>query len=369
MAGIYIHIPFCKQKCTYCDFHFSTSLKYKERVINAIYKEIELKKDYFTEEVNTIYFGGGTPSFIDVKEIEKIIDLIHKNYSVDLKELTLEANPDDLDLNSLKALKEIGINRLSIGIQTFNDEVLKWMNRSHDSKQAIKVMEDAHKVGFDNISLDLIFAIPNITIKQWESDIEQAIKLEPQHISSYNLTVEQKTALDHLVRSGKIQPIDDFTAAKQFDLLIDKLMQKGFDHYEISNFGLPGYYSMHNSAYWKQEKYIGIGPSAHSYNRIERQWNISNNLKYSELIENNKPYFEIENLSKKDIFNEYLLTGLRTIWGCDFNFIHNLFPNHIHEINAYINKHKSYFQTDNSHFKLTKEGRFYADRIISDLFI
>lgn len=369
MAGIYIHIPFCKQKCTYCDFHFTTSLKYKDAVLNAMYNEVILKKNYTDEPIETIYFGGGTPSFIEVKDIEKFITLIHKNYSVDLKELTLEANTDDLSEKKLADLFSVGINRLSIGIQTFNPEVLKWMNRSHSSEQAEQAVKDAQKVGFNNISVDLIYAVPGITEEQWEKDVQKVIDLNIQHISAYNLTVEQKTVLAHQVNNGQINPVSDDVAAQQFDFLIEKLISNGFKHYEISNFGLPDFYSKHNSGYWKQKKYIGIGPSAHSYNGNSRQWNIANNIQYYKSIENDEPYFEEEILSKSDVINEYLLTGLRTEWGCDFAIIEQIYPNHLQNIKDYIRSNTDLISTTDTSFYLTKKGRFFADRIISDLFV
>lgn len=369
MAGIYIHIPFCKQKCTYCDFHFTTSLKYKNQVLNAMFEEIQLKKNYFEEPIETIYFGGGTPSFIEVKDIENIIQLIYKNYDVNLKELTLEANPDDLSKSKLADLKSAGINRLSIGIQTFNEGVLKWMNRSHSSQQAIQAVKTAQDTGFENISIDLIYAIPSLTLSQWEEDILKVIDSGIQHISAYNLTVEQKTILSHQVNTGKVCPVSDEIAAQQFDVLIDLLTSNGFSHYEISNFGLPGYYSQHNSGYWKQKKYIGIGPSAHSYNGTSRQWNLSNNIQYYKSIENNESYFEEETLTNSDIVNEYLLTGLRTEWGCDLKIIRGLLPTHLQQIKDYAGSHKDLIIISDSSVYLTKKGRFYADRIISDLFV
>lgn len=334
-----------------------------------MYKEVLLKKNYINEPIETIYFGGGTPSFLETEDIEKFIDLIHKNYSIDLKEITLEANPDDLHEKKLSDLFSIGVNRLSIGIQTFNPEVLKWMNRSHSNEQAEQAVKNAQKAGFDNISVDLIYAVPGTTNSQWEKDIQKVIDLEIQHISAYNLTVEQKTALAYQVNSGQINPVSDDVAAQQFDLLIEKLISSGFKHYEISNFGLPNYYSQHNSGYWKQKKYIGIGPSAHSYNGNSRQWNIANNIQYYKSIENKEPYFEEEVLSKSDIINEYLLTGLRTEWGCDLSIIEKIDPNHVQQIKDYSIANKHLISINESSFYLTKKGRFFADRIISDLFV
>ena len=316
MAGIYIHIPFCKQACHYCDFHFSTSLKKKKDLIQSLITELELRKEEFKNtEVETIYFGGGTPSLLTNNELQSIIDAVDGNYSVvAYPEITLEANPDDLSHNRIEALTNTPINRLSIGIQSFFETDLKLMNRAHNAQEAKACLEKAVE-HFDNISLDLIYGIPGASNKQWIKNIEIALSFGVPHISSYALTVEPKTALASFIEKGIIENVDDEQAHEQFHILKEQLEDAGFIHYELSNFGKEGFFSKNNSAYWQGKSYIGIGPSAHSFNGKKRSWNVRNNTKYIKAVLNGDLPMEIEQLTKIDQYNEYIMTGLRTVWG------------------------------------------------------
>ena len=314
MSGIYIHIPFCKQACHYCDFHFSTSMKKKDEMVLAIAKEIEMRKNEFENEtVETIYFGGGTPSVLQIADIKFLIDVVYKNYTViENPEITLEANPDDLSENRIIELSNNRINRLSIGIQSFFEDDLKMMNRAHNSAEAKNCLEIATQY-FNNISIDLIYGIPGMSNKKWKQNIETALSFRINHISSYALTVEPKTALKKLIEGGKIAQPKDEVASEHFQILLETLEEHGFIHYELSNFGKENYFSKNNSAYWLGKKYIGIGPSAHSYNGKNRSWNVSNNAIYLKYIQENKLPSETEILTKTDQYNEYIMTGLRTL--------------------------------------------------------
>jgi len=391
MSGIYIHIPFCKQACHYCDFHFSTSMGKKEAMISALQRELELRKEEFKDEVvETIYFGGGTPSVLSSDEINSIIQSVYENYQVDKNpEITLEANPDDLtsatlshlEQNSSKAERsrsrifeeylEVGINRLSIGIQSFFEEDLKLMNRAHNAREAEECIREATKY-FKNISIDLIYGIPDMTNERWIQNIEKALSFGIPHISSYALTVEPKTALASFIQNGIIKPVDDKVAQEHFSILLDKMEEAGFESYEISNFGKEGYFSKNNTAYWQQKKYIGIGPSAHSYDGEQRGWNINNNPKYIKSIENNVVPIEIEKLSTTDKYNEYVMTGLRTIWGVSMEKIRNEFGEQYHkyllqQADKYLEEHLLYMDRDT--LAATRKGRFLADGIAADLFM
>ena len=385
MSGIYIHIPFCKQACHYCDFHFSTSMKKKDEMVLALAKEIQIRKKEFENEfVETIYFGGGTPSRLSIADLKLQIDSVYANYIVaDNPEITLEANPDDLSEDYLIALSKIGINRLSIGIQSFFEDDLKLMNRAHNSAEARKCLELATK-HFDTISLDLIYGIPGMSNEKWKQNIETALSFGIPHISSYALTVEPKTALNKLIQTGKIEKPKDEVAAEHFMILVETLESKGFIHYELSNFGKKNYFSKNNSAYWLGKKYIGIGPSAHSYDGISRSWNVSNNSIYLKSLEENKLPSETEILSKTDRYNEYIMTGLRTIWGVSLDRIKDEFGN---EYLAYLQKQSQKYidddlleivTTSDSAFgrncivkilKPTSKGKFLTDGIASDLFL
>ena len=373
MSGIYIHIPFCKQACHYCDFHFSTSMKKKDEMVLALAKEIELRKNESQNEtIETIYFGGGTPSVLTIDDIRFLIDTVYKQYQVvENPEITLEANPDDLDEETILQYANSPINRLSIGVQSFFEDDLQLMNRAHNSAEAKKCLEFATQ-HFDNISIDLIYGMPNMSNDKWLQNIETALSFNVPHISSYALTVEPKTALDKMIKSGSISTLDDDLAQQHFHILIDKLEEKGFVHYELSNFGQPNYFSKNNTAYWLGKKYIGIGPSAHSYNGESRSWNIANNSLYLKEIAENKLPSETETLSKTDQYNEYIMTGLRTIWGVSLERIESEFGTKYLD---YLQQQAEKFISDNlleienNILKTTKKGKFLSDGIASDLFL
>jgi len=372
MSGIYIHIPFCKQACHYCDFHFSTSMKKKDEMVLALAKEINMRKNEFENDVvETIYFGGGTPSVLSNEEINFLIAEVHKNYRIaENPEITLEANPDDLTPSRILELSKSPINRLSIGIQSFYEEDLKMMNRAHNSAEAIKCLEEATKY-FDNISLDLIYGIPGLTDEMWKQNIETALSFGIPHISSYALTVEPKTALKKLIDTGKIAEPQDEVASNHFMILVETLQKNDFIHYELSNFGKENYFSKNNSAYWLGKKYIGIGPSAHSYDGEKRGWNVANNSLYIKSIQENVLPIETEVLSKSDRYNEYIMTGLRTIWGVSLERIEIEFG--LDYLN-YLQKQSHKFLNDellyieNNILKPTAKGKFLTDGIASDLF-
>ena len=372
MAGIYIHIPFCKQACNYCDFHFSTSIKKKDEMVLAIAKEIKMRKTEFENDVvETIYFGGGTPSRLQIADIRLLIDEVYKHYNLSGNpEITIEANPDDLSEDYLIELSRIGINRLSIGIQSFFEEDLIMMNRAHNSEEAKKCLEIATQY-FDNISVDLIYGIPNMSNQKWKENIDAVLSFGINHISSYALTVEPKTALKKLIETGKITSPKEEVAAEHFDILLETLEQNGFIHYELSNFGKENYFSKNNSSYWLGKKYIGIGPSAHSYNGENRSWNVSNNAIYLKSISENILPSETEILTQTDRYTEYIMTGLRTIWGVSLTKIENDFGEKYY---SYLNQQSERFLKDNLLFiennilKPTKKGKFLCDGIASDLF-
>ncbi|SHI98079.1 radical SAM family heme chaperone HemW [Flavobacterium haoranii] len=373
MSGIYIHIPFCKQACHYCDFHFSTSLKKKEEMVLALAKEIQMRKDELGNEVvATIYFGGGTPSILSVEEIQFLIDEVYKNFDVIKNpEVTLEANPDDLSDEQIIKLSNTQINRLSIGIQSFFEDDLKLMNRAHNAEEAKRCLETATKY-FDNITIDLIYGIPNMSNERWLQNIETALSFGIPHISSYALTVEPKTALDKFIKKGLVKQPDDEVAQEHFHILVNRLQEEGFVHYELSNFGKTDYFSKNNSAYWLGKKYIGIGPSAHSYDGINRSWNIANNTLYIKSIQENQLPSETETLTTVDRYNEYIMTGLRTIWGVSLERIEKEFgPKYL----EYLNLQSQKFIQDellfvkNGILKTTQKGKFLSDGIASDLFL
>ena len=373
MSGIYIHIPFCKQACHYCDFHFSTSLKKKDEMVLALAKEIALRKNEFKDEVvETIYFGGGTPSILEVQDLRILIDEVYRNYNVtENPEITVEANPDDLTETRINELSNNRINRLSIGIQSFFEDDLKLMNRAHNSEEAKRCLEIATQY-FDNISIDLIYGVPGMSNKKWLQNIETALSFNIPHISSYALTVEPKTALHKFIKQGIIAQPDDEVAQQHFHLLVDKLQENGFIHYELSNFGKENYFSKNNSSYWLGKKYIGIGPSAHSYNGISRSWNVSNNTQYLKSIDENQLPSETETLTITDRYNEYVMTGLRTIWGISLDRIEQEFgKTYLDYLNQqaakYIEDHLLF--VDDNILRTTKSGKFLSDGIASDLFM
>jgi oxygen-independent coproporphyrinogen-3 oxidase len=372
LAGIYIHIPFCKQACHYCDFHFSTSLKKKDEMVLAIAKEIAMRKNEFKNQtIETIYFGGGTPSLLNVSDLIFLINQVYSNYNVSQNtEITIEANPDDLSENRIIELSKTPINRLSIGIQSFFEEDLQLMNRAHNSAEAKKCLEIATQY-FDNISVDLIYGTPGMSNERWLENIKIALDLNIPHISSYALTVEPKTALHKFIKDGMMPQLDDAMAHEQFLILVDTLETNKFIHYELSNFGKENYFSKNNSAYWLGKKYIGVGPSAHSYDGKNRSWNLSNNGRYLKSISENTLPSETETLSKTDKYNEYIMTGLRTIWGVSLNKIESEFGE---KYLKYLLKNTQKYLDDtklileNNILRTTRKGKFFCDGIASDLF-
>ncbi|MEI2738918.1 MAG: radical SAM family heme chaperone HemW [Chitinophagaceae bacterium] len=364
MAGVYIHIPFCKQACHYCNFHFATSLHYKNDLIAALLKEISFQKDYLKEEaVETIYFGGGTPSLCTKQELENIIAAIKSSFTItNDAEITLEANPDDITEGILIGWKEIGINRLSIGIQSFFEEDLKWMNRAHTAQQAIDTLQLARKY-FDNITIDLIYGTPQLTNERWEQNVKTAVSLNIPHLSCYALTVEPKTPLDKMIRLQKSQDINPDKQSEQFLLLMQWLEDAGYEQYEISNFAKPGWRSRHNSSYWQGKKYLGLGPSAHSFNGIARQWNIANNNLYIESITKGTVPFEKEELTETQKLNEYIMTSLRTTEGLELAIIGKELLDKSQKFIA-----GGLMKLENNSLVLTREGRLLADGIAAALF-
>ncbi len=372
-AGLYLHIPFCKQACHYCNFHFSTSMRYKSEMIDAILKEIELQKDYLQNlPLQSIYFGGGTPSVLKTSEIEQLLHQIYKFHTVlPNAEITLEANPDDLTETKLQQLSQTRINRLSIGVQSFFDADLKYMNRAHNASEAINCIQTAQQFGFHNLTIDLIYGTPTMTNEQWHTNLKTIFDLNVPHISCYCLTVEPKTALEHFVKTGKSEAVDEEQAAQQFEILVEAMGNNGFDHYEISNFAKPDFYAIHNSNYWKGKNYLGVGPSAHSFNGVTRQWNIAHNQLYINSLSNEKLNFELETLSNEDQFNEYIMTGLRTKWGVHLDKIATwgtIVSQHFLEKSQPFLQNETMVQTADG-FALTSKGRFLSDGIISELFL
>ena len=372
MAGIYIHIPFCKKACYYCDFHFSTSLRYKDELLQALIKEIRLQKAYLDgETVETIYFGGGTPSLLTTEEINLITGAITNLHTVAANaEITLEANPDDLNKEKLRSLLKTGINRLSIGIQSFFDEDLAWMNRSHNAEEAENGVKRAQDMGFENLTADLIYAYPLLNDQKWKYNLDKVFELGIPHISSYSITVEPGTALASFIKKKKQPVMDEQQSAAQFILLMDAMQHKGFEHYEISNFCKPGAYSKHNTNYWKGVKYLGIGPSAHSFNGGTRQWNVANNAKYIGALESGNIPAETEVLTESNRLNEYIMTSLRTIWGLELKKLDAIANGAAKELLPealrFIDQGWIY-QKDGTLF-LTQTGKLYADKIAAELF-
>ena len=372
MAGIYIHIPFCKQSCHYCNFHFSTSTKNKEEVLYAIENEIKQKGQATNEAISTIYFGGGTPSILDVNEINSIINRIHKEFNVESEaEITIEANPDDLNKEKIINLSLTEINRLSIGVQSFIDKELRIMNRAHDSKKALNSIEISKKY-FNNISIDLMYGVPESTLESWTYNLDTVSQFDINHISSYALTLEPKTALESFVRKLVVEMPEEELVYDQYNLINKKLEPLGFINYEVCSFAKENFFSKNNSAYWLRKKYIGIGPSAHSFDGKSRSWNISNNKKYIDQIKKGKSFYKKEKLSKVDQYNEYVMTGFRTIWGVSANFIENNFNSKFKNyFTDRIQKHidqKNLIVKDDI-YTTTNQGRFLADGISSDLFL
>jgi len=375
MAGIYVHIPFCKKACHYCNFHFSTNLSGKNEMVRALLSEIEMQKHYLEHQtIDTIYFGGGTPSLLDAKELKLILDAISKYYKLSstLKEITLEANPDDISIEKIVAWQKIGINRLSIGIQSFFEEDLVFMNRGHNASQAAQCIKIAQDGGISNLSIDLIFGYPLLSDEKWRYNIDRVLEFKVPHVSCYGMTVEPKTALASFIEKGKVMPLDQDQSAKQYEYLIDHLSENGFVHYEISNFALPGFEAVHNSNYWSGRHYLGIGPSAHSYNGVSRQWNVANNAKYIQSLQNGLRFQEIELLSRTQLINEAIMVQLRTSKGINLNQLaEQMSPNEVsvfqHQVEIF--KAQNHLIEQNQYLLLTKSGKLLADYLSSMLFV
>lgn len=375
MAGIYIHIPFCRQACNYCNFHFSTSLHYKNDFVAALLNEIKLQAaaNYLQDQsIATIYFGGGTPSLLTIEELQQIMQALQQHFTVTADaEITLEANPDDVTDEKLLGWKTLGINRLSIGIQSLFEEDLQWMNRAHTAEEAKQVITKARAAGFNSFTVDLIYGTPGLTDEKWLSNINWVLQQNINHLSCYALTVEEKTPLDKLIRQHKKTDVDAEQQSRQFILLMNELQRAGFEHYEISNFAKPGYRSKHNSSYWKGVHYLGLGPSAHSFNGISRQWNVANNQQYIQALQKHTIPFEKEELTKEQQLNEYIMTSLRLLEGCDLTYVEQQIgiaaANRLRiEAVAFVNK--GLLTATNDHLILTQSGKLFADSIAADLF-
>ncbi|MFD2514094.1 radical SAM family heme chaperone HemW [Pontibacter locisalis] len=374
MAGIYLHIPFCKQACHYCDFHFSTSMGLKEQTVQAIARELELRQAYLQgQPVESIYFGGGTPSLLNQTELQLLLETVNRLFIVSADvEITLEANPDDLTPAKLQMLKEAGVNRLSIGLQSFHEPHLQLMNRAHNATESLQCVKDAQAAGFDNITVDLIYGIPAPDHSVWHNDLKKLFSLGVQHVSCYALTIEPDTALGRWSKKGKFTPSEDEFTAQQFEILLEQMHRNEFVQYEISNFCLPGYESRHNSNYWRGIHYLGVGPSAHSFNGPSRQFNVAHNKKYVDAIQQGKLPFELEELTLAEQANDYLLTSLRTIWGCDLNRIREEYDYDIALLHMeYLRglEEKELATVKDNVLHLTDKGKLLADQITLDLFV
>lgn len=372
MAGIYIHIPFCKTKCHYCDFYKTTDFGAKTDFLSALKNEIHGRQHELQDEkIASIYFGGGTPSVLKISEINEIIDLIGRDFQLEEDiEITMEANPDDLTAVFLNGLKHTTINRLSIGTQSFNDRDLKSMNRRHNSEQAINSIQLAKAVGIENISIDLIYGLPNQTLDEWKYNVEKALSLDVQHISAYHLTYHEGTVFYEYLKKGKIKELPDELSLKQFKLLLSMLKEAGFEQYEISNFARNQLYSRHNKAYWERKKYLGCGPSAHSFDHKTRRWNVSSLQKYLQAIETKTSFWESEQLSEQDQYNDYMITSLRTKWGISTAYLHDNFQEKfvLHftkEADKFIES--KHLQVEGNVYKLSVEGLFISDKIMEGL--
>ncbi|MDO5665491.1 MAG: radical SAM family heme chaperone HemW [Bacteroidia bacterium] len=371
MAGIYIHIPFCKTRCVYCDFYKETDESQINAFVSALCKEIQLRKNEVSESVKSVYLGGGTPSRLSKQHLEQIFETLNTEFSIDNNaEITLEANPDDLSPEYIQILSQSPLNRISIGIQSFEDDELKFLSRRHSSQQAIDAVKNCQQAGFHNISIDLIYGLPRQTLEIWEKNLKKACELNIQHISAYHLIYEEKTKLYSLLQKGRVQPVNDDTSTEMFSMLINMLTKNGFEHYEISNFAKNGLYSKHNTSYWQNERYIGLAPSAHSYDGENRSWNIASIKKYITSVQSGKLLQETEHLTLSKKYNEFILTGLRTMWGVDLQQLKSIFGEKYYDFcikNAqkYINKRL--LTIKNNSLILTREGIFISDGIMSEL--
>lgn len=374
MAGLYVHIPFCKQACYYCDFHFSTNQSYRAELIDSLSAELRLQQDYLNgERLQTIYLGGGTPSLLNEKELQGLMDSIYGHFQVAASpEITIEANPDDLTLEKVEWLKSSGFNRISLGVQSFDDAILKFLNRAHSASDAMQGVDRLRNAGFQNISIDLIHSIPGQDDEQLIRNLKQVLTFEPEHISAYSLTIEPDTVFGKWHSKGQLQAVDEKKAVRQFEIVMDTLTDSGYRHYEISNFCKPGFASIHNSNYWLQEKYLGIGPSAHSYNLASRQFNISNNHLYIKSIRGGTVPFTMETLTRANHINEYIFTSLRTDKGCSLPYLAQRFSYDLWQAQMpYLLQlqEKDLITFAGNIITLTRAGKLLADRISSDLFI
>ena len=374
MAGLYIHIPFCKQACYYCDFHFSTNQTLRDELIDLIARELDLQKGYLENQaLNTIYFGGGTPSLLTEENLKTLFNAIERNFIIyNQAEITVEANPDDLTSDKIRLLKSFGINRLSIGIQSFDDDVLKFLHRAHTAHEALTVVEEVRRAGFSNINIDLIHSIPGQSTDKLMLNLEALLSLTPQHISAYSLTLEEKTVFGRWAKQGKLTQVSEDLSANQFELVMDVLNGSGYRHYEISNYCLPGYESKHNSSYWQQMPYLGVGPSAHSYNGRSRQFNVSNNALYNKAILEGKVPMQVEVLTEADKINEYMFTSLRLDTGCNLTYLATHFAYDLRKVRGeYLTRllDQNLAVIQDNFFRLTRAGKLLADRISEDLFL
>jgi len=373
MPGLYLHIPFCKQACHYCNFHFSTTLRAKGAMVEAILKELELQQGYLGgAAIQSVYFGGGTPSLLEISELEQIFNKINQIHRVAPDaEITLEANPDDLTPEKLRDLKNYTpVNRLSIGIQSFADEDLRWMNRAHTSAHARACLDDALSIGFHDLTIDLIYGAPTTPDAQWADNLRLAFEYDIPHLSCYCLTVEEGTALGTFIRRGQQPPVDEDRAARQFEMLMEAAAAKGYEHYEISNFAKPGRYARHNTNYWRSAPYLGVGPSAHSFDGVSRQWNVANNAQYINQLSEGKIPFEREELTPMQCYNEYVMTSLRTMWGTDLEKIMAMgegFAQHF-ETEARTFLEIGVLEQEGQTFRLSRAGKLLADRVAMELF-
>ena len=372
MAGIYIHIPFCKRRCIYCDFFSTTQSEKKSDYVNALCQELEMRKDYLDgKNIETIYIGGGTPSQLTHEELKEIFANIYKVYNVEEKaEITLEANPDDLTQEYVNMLRQLPINRLSIGIQTFQEDILKLLHRRHTARQAIEAFQRCREAGFQNISIDLMYGLPGKNLDLWKQDLQQAIELHPEHISAYHLIYEEGTTLWNLREQHRVEEANEDLSVTLFSTLIDELTNAGYQHYEISNFCLQGFHSRHNSSYWTGKKYLGCGPSAHSYNGLSRQWNVASLDHYIEGIISGKPDYEMEELDIYTRYNDFVITSIRTCWGMPLSYLRTEYGEDLYRYCLRMAKpylSQGLLETKENILKLTKEGIFISDGIMSDL--
>jgi len=374
LAGLYVHIPFCRQQCNYCDFHFTVSFKQKERILAALKQEIKQREEEAENIIyQSVYIGGGTPSVLSADELEDLFSLLHKHYKIESRaEITIETNPDDLKKDFLKSLKNsTPVNRLSIGIQSFHDKDLHLMNRLHTSAGALKSIEDSKAAGFNNISLDLIYGFPSTSDTDWRNNLRILEKLKIPHFSAYHLTIEPKTVFAYYRKKGMIKEISEEESLSQFETLMEFASQAGYEHYEISNFAKPGFYSKHNLGYWTQKPYLGFGPSAHSFNGIKRRWNVANNTLYIQAIEKGMPdYYSWEEIDTSKAYNEYVLTSLRTIWGIDLDYLEKWFGEDF--LKLCLLEAEKFLKSgelilEDRKLCLSNEGKLIADYVISEL--